>query len=217
MLDQRLLVQVRVTLHLQDCRLDPGEAHDLVNLLTVEIGKTNRLDQTLINKLLKLPPRLLEWYHIVLHAAILILGHVLLLLIQLEAHRPVNQVQVQIVQFQGLQRLHQRRLHILRMVPCVPQLAGDKNFLPCHTGGHGRLQPFTDLIFIAVHKSSVDVPVSHLDRMLHSGLHLTRLGLPRAQAQQRHLGSGVQGGAHGRSHGNEVLACKWSSFAIKVT
>mmetsp|Transcript_55948 Transcript_55948/g.120022 ORF Transcript_55948/g.120022 Transcript_55948/m.120022 type:complete len:265 (+) Transcript_55948:425-1219(+) len=216
MVDQRLLIQIRVALHLQHSRLNPRKAHHLVHLLTVKVGQTNRLHQPLVYKLFQLPPGLLERHDVVLHGAILILRHILLLLIQLEAHWPVDEVQVQVFQLQCLEGLHQRGPHILCVVAGVPQLTGHKNFLPRHACGHGRLQPFTDLIFIAVHKSSVNVPVPHLDGMLHRGLDLTRLGLPRAQAQQRHLRPGVQRGAHGGSHDSEVPTC-CSARPIEVT
>ena len=54
-----LVSEVGVQLHLVDCWLDLGTLQQVLNLLDTEVGDTNALHQTLLNKLLHLLPRVL--------------------------------------------------------------------------------------------------------------------------------------------------------------
>jgi len=51
-----LVSEVGVQLHLVDCWLDLGILQQVLNLLDTEVGDTNALHQTLLNKLLHLLP-----------------------------------------------------------------------------------------------------------------------------------------------------------------
>mmetsp|Transcript_26124 Transcript_26124/g.67354 ORF Transcript_26124/g.67354 Transcript_26124/m.67354 type:complete len:263 (-) Transcript_26124:22-810(-) len=214
MLQQLLLLKIRVALHLVHCRRNACEAHHLINLFAVEVGDADRLHQPFINKLFHFTPRLFKRNVSVLHGAVLILWHVRLLRVEHERHRPVDQIQIQVLQLQRLETLHKGRLDRLRAVPGVPELARHEHLLSLDAGGECGLQAISHLGLIQVDECGIHVPVSHLQSVLHSSLHLTRLGLPSPQTQQRHLGSGVQSRAHCGGHG---LDRKWADSNSQFT
>mmetsp|Transcript_31895 Transcript_31895/g.77766 ORF Transcript_31895/g.77766 Transcript_31895/m.77766 type:complete len:277 (+) Transcript_31895:198-1028(+) len=203
-----------VKLHLVHCRRNACEAHHLINLFAVEVGDADRLHQPFINKLFHFTPRLFKRNVSVLHGAVLILWHVRLLRVEHERHRPVDQIQIQVLQLQRLETLHKGRLDRLRAVPGVPELARHEHLLSLDAGGECGLQAISHLGLIQVDECGIHVPVSHLQSVLHSSLHLTRLGLPSPQTQQRHLGSGVQSRAHCGGHG---LDRKWADSNSQFT
>ena len=80
-----------------------------------------------------------------------------------ESMRPVDQIQVEIVQLQLLERLLQRRAHVVLGVLGVPQLARHKDVAPLHqSAGEGLAQCLPDLALVAVHGGAVNVTISGL-------------------------------------------------------
>jgi hypothetical protein len=81
-----------------------------------------------------------------------------------------HEVKVNVVNAEGLQRAGDTLLDAL--VPWVVELGGDPDLL---TGDARVLDTLTNLLFVAVGKSGVDMPVTALEGCLDSFADLTRL------------------------------------------
>ena len=159
---QRLLREVGVQLNLVDSRNHAGLLDDLAQLLLREVRNTNGADLTLLLQLNQRAPRIQV-------QALLRLS-------------PVNQVQVNVVGAQLLQRSVERLEGVLVALVGVPQLGGEEDILTSHVGGgdgtaHARL--------VAVDGGGVDVAVAGLKGGAHDLLSDLVLNLPHTVAQLR--------------------------------
>ena len=112
---------------------------------------------------------------------------------RLEAHGPVDEVEVQVIQLQVAERLLAGFFHQILVVLCASQLANNEEVLKFHSlllqlRGEGQ----THLILILLHVGTVNVTVPRVNRHLHSLCHFAWRGLPGAQPQDGHLGAGVE-------------------------
>ena len=132
------LVEVGLTLHLVGHGLDGAPLEDISDLLGVEVGDADALDQPQGHELLHGEPGvggvdgLVEF-----HGAVLVLGEGYLA--PLEGVGPVDQVEVEILEAEVGQSATTRSLHILGVVLVVPELAGDEDLLPGHARGPDTL------------------------------------------------------------------------------
>ena len=119
--------------------------------------------------------------------------HTVLRVLTLRVHgnRPVNEIQVDIGSLQQIQTLLETLLSAC--VECAPELAGDEQILALHDAtGDDILDSIADLVLILVAKGAVNVPVTTLNGVDNSFLHLTRCRLPRSQAKSGDCSSGVE-------------------------
>jgi hypothetical protein len=119
--------------------------------------------------------------------------HTILRVLTLRVHRnrPVNKIQVDIGGLQQIQTLLQALLSAC--VECAPELAGDEQVFALHDAtGDDILKSIADLVLVLVAKSAVNVPVTTLNGMDNSFLHLARCRLPRSQAKSGDCGSSVE-------------------------
>jgi hypothetical protein len=115
--------------------------------------------------------------------------HVLTL--RVHGNRPVNEIQVDIGSLQQIQTLLKALL--CACVECAPELASDEQILALHDAtGDDILKSIADLVLVLVAKSAVNVPVTTLNGMDNSFLHLARCRLPRSQAKSGDCGSSVE-------------------------
>lgn len=135
----------------------------------------------------------------------------------------MHQVQINVVQAQVLQTLIQSLFHAA--VVSAPQLGGNKKVLPLHLSrGQGFLNSLSDLLFVLVAESAIDVSVSYRDGVADSLLNLTggrlpgtcsisttiaamcRIGISHTETQCRDLCSSVElESSVGNGHG--VVVC----------
>lgn len=99
------------------------------------------------------------------------------LTVRIHSQRPVNQIQIQIVQPQPLQTRIQRLLN--PRVICAPQLSRHEQILALDLArGQGVLNALADFLFVLVAVGTVDVPVAHRDGMADGFFDLAGGGLP---------------------------------------
>lgn len=85
----------------------------------------------------------------------------------------MNQIQIDILQLVGRQRLFQRTDHVLLLVKIIPQFRSDENILPFHRSvlDFGPESP-ANFRLVTVEPSAVDVPVSNVYGVFYSFFHL---------------------------------------------
>lgn len=115
-------------------------------------------------------------------------GQVLRQVIGVGGAGPVNQVQVNVIGTEVLERGINALSHTL--VPGVVQLGGEPDLLAGHAG---VLDTRTDLGLVAVSQSSVNVAVTGEKSVPHGHADLIRLGLPCSQTDGGDLSTGVEG------------------------
>ncbi|KAK3912715.1 Protein GrpE [Frankliniella fusca] len=122
--EQRRLRQVRVALDLVHHRPDAAVVHQAPQLALVEVGHADGAGQALAHELLHGAPRVQDVHVAEEHLAVGPEG--LEVVAVPEGHRPVHQVQVDVVQAQVRQRLSAGALHGVRVMRVVPQLEAAK-------------------------------------------------------------------------------------------
>ena len=157
----------------------------------VEVGDSNSFHQPFIHQLFHGRPGIHEIFLTGNHVAILTQQEEVFP--RLEAHGPVDEVEVQVVQLQVAERLLAGTFHQVLVVIRVPQLADDEEALMLH---HLLLQLClegqTHLILVLVHVGTVNVTVPKVNRHIHSLHHFAWRELPGAQPQDGHLGASVE-------------------------
>lgn len=97
----------------------------------------------------------------------------------------MDQVEVQVSNLQSLQRFFQSGFHVLRVVECVPELAGDEQILAFHDSsldlGVNRV---ADFVLVPVDEGTVDVSVADVNGIFDSLLDLSRWRLREKNAYQ---------------------------------
>ena len=175
---QRLVAEVRVSFDLAHRYRQTRDTHKCLQLLYGEVAHANRTHEALLHSRLHRAPRLLDARR-KRRASV-------------ASHRPVHQVQVEVVHLQRIQRLSHRRLDATRRVVRVPQLTREEHVLALQASfrKHSR-QRVSNLALVAVHLRAVDVAVSVAQRNLHRLLHLARLAFPRSESNLRDGGTRV--------------------------
>lgn len=160
-----------------------GVVEEDLEVLDAEVGDTNVLDTARSRELLELTPGVDEVPALMV---LLEVGRVGGRRPVLKGVRPVpdvkshyfayHQVEVDVVSAEGLEG----RLNALldALVPWVVKLGGDPDLL---TGDTRVLDTETDLVLVAVGKSSVNVPVASEESGLDGVADLVRLALPGTQ------------------------------------
>ena len=120
---------VGLALDLVGHRLDGASLEDVLDLLGVEVGDADAGDKAQGHELLHGEPGVGGVDGLVeLDGPILILGEGDLA--PLEGVRPVDEVEVEILESEVTQGAPTRGLHVLGVVLVVPELAGDEDLLP---------------------------------------------------------------------------------------
>lgn len=116
-----------MALDLVGSRRDLGHSQHTLDLLPVEVGHANGLDQAISDQLLHSLPGV----HIIdrreLYVALLVDREEFTAL--LVGHRPVDQIEIQVLQLQGRQRILNGSLYQIRAMVGVPQFAGNEQVL----------------------------------------------------------------------------------------
>lgn len=103
---------------------------------------------------------------------------------QRESHRPVDQVEVEVVKLQLGEGVVERLLDMLRAVGVVPQLGGDEKVLSLETKVlQALVETLSDLLLVLVDLGQIKVTVSGLQGLVDADGNLTGLGLPGAVAE----------------------------------
>lgn len=113
-------------------------------------------------------------------------------------HRPMHEVQVEVVRSKVFKRLVKCLLDIFWAVVGVPELASEKYLVSLHAR---FLDTSTDFVLVAVDGCAVNVTVTLLQCLLNGLLDLVRSGLPCPKAHSRDFGSSVQLEEVGERHG----------------
>ena len=103
--------------------------------------------------------------------------------------RPMDEIEVEIIEPQIGERLLAGGDHVLRGVLVVPELGGNPQLLPLDARGHHFSQRAADLSFIAVNGGAVEVPVTNARGGLYGLGNLGRgnmIGAEGAKADSRH-------------------------------
>lgn len=184
--DDLLLGEKRVVLDLVDGGDDLGLLEELLEVLDAVVGDTDSLDLAGVKKLLHRLPcvdvspvlnditravLLLREERVVALKDIsapnfVVKGYrskrqLLFLTVSVQWNRPVNKVQIHVVETQILQRLVDTLLDTL--VIAAPELGGDENVFSLDTGSEGFLQALTNFLLVLVAQRTVDVSVARLD------------------------------------------------------
>lgn len=109
------------------------------------------------------------------------------LTLRVQQQRPVNQVQIHIIQPQRLQALLQRELDT--RVVCSPDLGHDKDVLALHARVEGLLQTLAHLVLVAVAVGAINQLVAILQGVGDGRLDLAFLALPGAYSRHVSLAS----------------------------
>ena len=165
----------------------PGLFKNL-HLEMVKVGDSNNFHQPFVHRLFHGRPGIHEIFLTGNHVDVLIQREKVFP--RLEAHGPVDEVEVQVIQLQVAERLLAGSFHRVLVVICAPQLADDEEVLIFHNLLlQLHVEGQTHLILILVHVGTVNVTVPRVNRHLHSLCHFTWRGLPGAQPQDGHLGA----------------------------
>ncbi len=104
----------------------------------------------------------------------------------------MDEIQVEILELQVVQGLHERCPCRLGFVLVVPEFAGYPQVLPFHhVVGEQLGKDFSDLLLVTVDRRAVDVPVSHFDSgsdRLGNGIRFHMVTTERSQADCRESG-----------------------------
>lgn len=92
----------------------------------------------------------------------------------LQGERPVNQIQIQVIQTQVLQGSTNRRLDSVTAMAVAPQFAGNvKVFTFYDAFGYFCGNPFADFFFVAVDMSAVKMTIAYVDGIFNGLRHFT--------------------------------------------
>jgi hypothetical protein len=175
-LDEPRLRQIRVRLDLVHDRLDFGYFQHALDLHRVEVADADGLDQAVIHQLLHGTPRVNvvdiredPLVLVVLREQVLAIAEVGI------AHGPVDEVQVEVVDLEELQRFLDGTADVFWVVKDVPQLRRDEQILALDDAlGYFCCDCVADLVLVSVNKGAVDVTIAGVDGVLDGLLDLTR-------------------------------------------
>src|SRR5699024_10576630 len=124
--------------------------------------------------------------------------------------RPVDEVEVDVVEAELLEALAERTLGLLGPVAIVPQLGRDEELI---TGDAGLRDGAAHALLIAVDSGGVDVAVADFEGIGDDALGLVRVDLEHAEAQLRDRLAVVEGEC-GNRHGCRLSSrLQWSARA----
>ena len=153
--------------HLDDRRLDPAQGQDRLQLRDRHAAHADVLRQAHIHQALHLPPGVHELIHgeglAVRVPAVAVAARCMIV-----RERPVDEVEVQVIQAQILQGLCAGQQDIALAVHVVPYLGGDEELFALHHAFlHRVLEHLADQVFVAVNGRAVEQAVAAADRAGH--------------------------------------------------
>ena len=168
-----VLGPVRVALHLAHAHRDGGVSEQVADFLLAEVADADGFDESPSHEVLHRLPRVQDGRRDDGAAFV-------------ARHRPVHQVQVEVLEFEQLEGLFQRSLDFVGFVVGVPELAGDEDLLAVQLGAlEDLLESLADLALVLVDAGAVDVEVAGLEGGHDGVLDLAGLGLPSSESNQR--------------------------------
>lgn len=179
--------------------LAAGVIQELLQVLDTEVGDTDVADLASGRQLLHFLPVVnmgsQQWFSTELDVKCHLpgldevpVGQVLRQVIGVGGAGPVNQVEVDVIGAEVLERGIDSLSHAL--VPGVVQLGGEPDLLAGHAG---VLDTGTNLGLVAISQSSINVAVTGEKGVSHGNADLIGLGLPCSQTDGGDLGTGVEG------------------------
>src|ERR1035441_2501800 len=90
--------------------------------------------------------------------------------------RRVNEIKVQVLKAKIGQRLPARRNHIVLTVFVVPQLRRNPEFFPIDSVTKNLLKRRSDLRFISIHRSAIEMPIANCSCTFYCLGNLARSG-----------------------------------------
>ena len=158
-----VLVEQRVQLDLVDHRRDEGQVDDRRQMFLGEVGDSDRTGMSFSAGL----DHAAEGVHILTH----------------RRGRPVNQVEVDVIQAQSLQAGATGSLRLDETVVFGGQLGGDEQLRAGNPGGRDRA---ADAGFVAVDRGGVNEPAADFQRRRYRAFGLVVRQIGDAQAKHRH-------------------------------
>src|SRR5688572_30799496 len=132
-------------------------------------------------------------------------------------HRPVDEVEVQVVELQAVQALAKGALGPLVAMARVPALGGDEDLAAVQPR---RAHGLPDPRLVLVGGGGVDVAVPRIERLSHDLGRVVGRDLKDAEAELGDLNAARQGNAgdlaEGRSHGKAMPAVTWVKHARRA-
>ena len=105
-------------------------------------------------------------------------------------HGPVNQVQVEVVEAQGLETAAEGALNVAAFMVIVSELRGDEDLLP---GDPRRVKGCADFSFVVVSGGCVDVPVTDREGVFDDALRVGRVNEEHSETELGDSGAGIEG------------------------
>eukprot|EP00760_Papus_ankaliazontas_P029882 PhM_4_TR4508/c1_g2_i1/m.7741 len=203
--EQPVLAVVRVQLALVDGG-DDAQVLDDFKLRLAEVADADAARELLLVHVDHSLPRLLKrgLRHVVGHRREAVLDGV---------DGPMHKVEVEVLQLQVREGLGEALGHLVAGVERIPELRRHPQVLALHETRRECLREcLADLGLVLVDGGAVDVTVSALDGGEHGGLDLARLGVPRAQTEERHHNTVVE--CDGCHHGVKEEKSEKNSFSV---
>ena len=153
--------------HLDHGGLDPAQRQDRFQFRNCHAAHADVLRQAHVHQAFHLAPGVHELFHgeglAVRIPAVTVAARCMIV-----RERPVDKVEVQIVQAQILQGLRAGKQDISLAVHIIPDLGGDEKFFAFHNAFlHRILKDLADQVLVTVHGSAVKQPVAAADRSCH--------------------------------------------------
>ena len=107
----------------------------------------------------------------------------------------MNQIQIEVLEAQVVERLHERRDHVGRIVLVIPKLGGDPELLARNAAGDDRFERRADVVLIAVDPGAVEVAIADFGGTDHGLGDVCAREAVRAESPEtdrRHLLAGPQ-------------------------
>ena len=180
--------------HLVGGRFDPGILEDELQLGDGHVGGAYVPHKAALNQLLHASPGL----HVIgvdVGLGIFAPGRDVTTRWMEVGKRPMDKVQIEIVELEISQGFLAGSNHILFAMLVVPKLGGDPQFFSLDAGLHYFNEGLSDLSFISVDGRTVEMPIAESRRGDHRFGNFTggiMVGPERAQSDARHGSAGIE-------------------------
>lgn len=184
-IEQVVLRMVRMRLHLDDRGFDPGRVVDRLQDFQVDVGQADGPALFLRGEGLHGAPGVEQRGGAIVDDLAPGVARIEVVA-RLERERRVDQVRIDIIDFQSPATSVEGRLDPLRPVVRIPELRRDEDVLALDRAGRElRLQGLADFLFVAIAFRTVEVPEAHLQGVPGRGPGFGRIGNQRTESERR--------------------------------